>query len=127
MAVRIESGIEVMNDDHAAWRAEEQQHHDRDQAAAVAASCTTSRSAARTNCDWSNVSITFNPLGAVGGCRAVFLDRIDDRQGRSIGVLHHEQVGGIHSVEAHHVGFGLMRVGNRANVGEEHRRTVEVT
>ena len=65
MAVRIESGIDVMTMIMLRGEPRNSSTMIATSAAAVTASCTTSFSAARTNCDWSKVSATFRPLGAV--------------------------------------------------------------
>ena len=65
IAVRIDSGIDVITMIMLRGDPRNSSTMIATRIAAVTASCTTSRSAARTNCDWSNVSITFNPLGAV--------------------------------------------------------------
>ena len=65
MAVRIDSGIEVMTMSMLRGDPRNSSTMTATRNAAVTASCTTSRSAARTNCDWSKVSATLRPLGAV--------------------------------------------------------------
>ena len=81
IAVRIDSGIDVMTMSMLRGEPRNNSTMSATSSAAVSASCTTSHNAARTNCDWSNVSITFRPLGAVARMSGSFaLDRIDDRR-----------------------------------------------